>query len=409
MNKSFYIDQDKIQFFPGETMKGYVYFIPKKNGYIEDIRMSFKLIENWIFPCELNKTETNTQTISEFGLNIKRLFPEQLNKSIYLLANTYKFPYKFKVPSFLSPSFEYPTQKIRAYLRYSLEAKIKSSEFSGNTSIYIIVKAIKKNNLDSDNNLNVEKSLNIKKWGLIGSGSTILKASYTSKYYKISDIIPLNINIDNSQSKLKVTKCKIDFIRKMTFRDKVNLRNIKIYDDKLIKKKLDWEVKKHEIKNFEYKLYLRELLFSNLTYDGYVQPYKKVNIPILDLMPSIDSGIIKCEYLIKITAYYENFVKKAERPRIFLPINIIHKLEDNYNNYNIEDSNEDDIQRAIEASLQEQKKDNVNINFQEEEDIRKAIEESKKEEEERKNKTVINYSYNNNNYFNNNNIIINFI
>ena len=81
------------------------------------------------------------------------------------------------------------------------------------------------------------------------------------------------------------------------------------------------------------------------------------------------------KYLIKINNYLLwKSVKKAERPRILLLINIVHKLEDNYN---IEESNEyDDIQNDIESFLQEQKKDNVNINFKEEEEnIWKAIKE----------------------------------
>ena len=37
IDKNFYINQDKIQFFPGEIIKGNIYFKPKKYGYIDDI------------------------------------------------------------------------------------------------------------------------------------------------------------------------------------------------------------------------------------------------------------------------------------------------------------------------------------------------------------------------------------
>ena len=427
-NRSFIIVQDKFQFFPGETIIGNVFLKPQMNVFIEDIEMAFKLLENWYCPLESYLSETNNQIISQFNLDIKNIFKEQQNTCIFLQNNTYKFPYKFKLPSFLNPSFEFPSQKYRAYLRYVLEAKIKSPQFSGNTSIYIIIQALKNSNSDFNDNLNVEQSLSIKKWGLIDSGNTILKASYPSKYYTFIDTIPINIKIDNSKSKLKVTECKINFKRTITFRNKDNLTNKKSHTDKLIKKILKWEVKKHEMKNFEYKLYLGDLNLTNMTYDGYIQPYNNQKVCNIELIPSIDSGILKCEYFIKISLYYENFVTKEKRPRIILPVNMVHKLENNHiiesneeddikkaieeslkeknkGNENIS-FQEDDIKKAIEESLKEKNKGNENISFQEEEDIKKAIEESKKEEEKRKNKTVINYSYNNN-YLNNNNFIKN--
>ena len=64
--------------------------------------------------------QIKVKQIHKLGLNIKRLFPEQFNNAIYLLTNAYKFPYKFKHPSFLASFFEYPSQKYRVYLRYVL-------------------------------------------------------------------------------------------------------------------------------------------------------------------------------------------------------------------------------------------------------------------------------------------------
>ena len=369
MKRNFYIVQDKLQFYPGETINGNIYYIPNMNGYIEDIEMTFKLVEFWNCPLESFPSEANNQIISQFNLNLTKIYNIQKNGLLYLQNNnTYKFPYKFQLPSYLNPSFEFPTQKYRAYLRYILEAKIKSSQLFGNTSTYVVVQAIQNKNLSIYDQLNVEKSLSIKKWGLIDSGSTILKASYPSKNYTFTDTIPLNINIDNSKSKLKVIECKIDFIRTITFRDKVNLTNKKVHKDKLIIKKLKWQVLKHEIKNFQYNLYLGDLYFVNLTYDGYIQPYNFKKFSNIDLIPSLDSGIIKCEYSIKITVYYDKFVTKEKRPRIFLPLNMVHKKLDNNNNNNIIGNNgdDDDIKKAIEESLKEQNKENENIDFQEE-------------------------------------------
>ena len=199
--KRFHITQDKLQFYPGETIKAFIHFNPEKEGYIEDIEITFNLDENWYSSYDSSKKESNKQIITKFNLNLKNKYPVQQNNLIFLKKLEYTFPFEFKLPAYLSPSFEFPSFQYRAFLRYILDAKIKSPSIFGQTSTYVIIQAIPK--LDS-NNLKVEKSLAIKKWGLFDRGSTILRASYPTKNYKFYDVIPININIDNSKSKLKV-------------------------------------------------------------------------------------------------------------------------------------------------------------------------------------------------------------
>jgi hypothetical protein len=210
MNQRFYILQDKFQFFPGETIKGKVMLIPYTNGYIDDIQLTFKLLEIWCCPYNNPKqNERNDQIISQFDVGVKKIFNLPPNQPLYVTINTqYTFPFELKLETYLSPSFEYPTDTHRCFLRYILEAKIKSNQIMGFASTYILINAIKKKEKDSDN-LNVEKSLSIKKWGLFSKGSTKLKAFYPTKNYGFSDTIPIRISIDNSQSQLKVTETKI--------------------------------------------------------------------------------------------------------------------------------------------------------------------------------------------------------
>ena len=71
------------------------------------------------------------------------------DKNILLESLNYTFPFTYKLPEFINPSFEYPTEKYRAFLRYNISSKILSNEYPGNTSVYILIQAIPKNDFDN--------------------------------------------------------------------------------------------------------------------------------------------------------------------------------------------------------------------------------------------------------------------
>ena len=138
--KRFHITQDKLQFYPGETIKAFIHFNPEKEGYIEDIEITFNLDENWYSSYDSSKKESNKQIITKFNLNLKNKYPVQQNNLIFLKKLEYTFPFELKLPAYLSPSFEFPTSQYRAFLRYILDAKIKSPNIFGQTSTYVVNK-----------------------------------------------------------------------------------------------------------------------------------------------------------------------------------------------------------------------------------------------------------------------------
>ena len=133
----FTLTLDKKDYFPGETIKGTVYLNPEKRIYIEDIQISFNLFENWFVSTD-NQSQFNNQTIATFNIGIKKMFGyKDNNQNIVLESLNYTFPFTYKLPEFVNPSFEYPTEKYRAFLRYNISSKILSNDYPGNTSVYI--------------------------------------------------------------------------------------------------------------------------------------------------------------------------------------------------------------------------------------------------------------------------------
>ena len=52
--------------------------------------------------------------------------------------------------------------------------------------------------------------------------------------------------------------------------------------------------------------------------------YKDI-VDINFFLPSLEGNVIKCEYELKISLYFENFVDYNHRPRIIIPISVVHE------------------------------------------------------------------------------------
>ena len=114
------------------------------------------------------------------------------------------------------PSFEYPGEEYKAYLRYSLYVKITTQKSNFSKSLLININAIPKKD---EKNLNMESSIDVKTWGFFSQGNAIFRVSYPSKNYTFSDVIPIEVEIDNTSSNLAVTECKLRFLRKIIFKN----------------------------------------------------------------------------------------------------------------------------------------------------------------------------------------------
>ena len=54
------------------------------------------------------------------------------------------------------------------------------------------------------------------------------------------------------------------------------------------------------------------------------------SLPSDFFMPTLDGDVIKCEYEIKVSLYFENFVDKSHRPRLIFPISLCHETLEEY-------------------------------------------------------------------------------
>lgn len=317
----------KGEFSSSMTIKGQVELVPDNKFYINDIEMTFYYTESWNYLISENKYDkkVNKVIITSFNLGVNKILPEGDNNLIHLDPILHLFPFEIKVPDYLFSSFEYPVHDYKAYVRYTLVAKLKSPYRQLSTSINFFIISTPKSNIE---NIKLQHSFTIKKWGLFNKGTTICSIFLPSQYYKFSDVIPITFDIDNTNGKMKANLVKFNLIRRMSYREYQNNNSIEKYNktDKVFKKVFKIEVKSGNKGYYNFGIPLTDIPYNEFSYFDNLNLYdwKKRNC---EFIPSLESNIINCQYTLKITLYFDSFIKKADRPRVRIPIFIVHRIE----------------------------------------------------------------------------------
>ena len=320
------IELDKEFYLPGETIQGSIMINCIENIRLNTISISLLHKECWFVQetTEVKYGEKYNQSITQFNIDIKN-YIKDFNE--ILVSGNYVFPFKIDLPHDLEPCFEYPYPNRYAYLRYLFQCELLPKEINIKSQKYILIKSAS-NKIPSQKFFS--SIINVHKWGFFDGGTTILKASYDKINYKINDVIPINIDIDNSRGKLKVKNCKIRIIRTIQFN---KLRGPEKYplEKTIYSNQFNSEVLPFNKGQFLFQIQLKDDDLINLEYLIEENPYPK-NRDINLLVPSIDSKILKCFYRIQVSLYFDSFVTSGYRPRVKLPIFVTHFIDEENNN-----------------------------------------------------------------------------
>ena len=279
---------NKPSYFVDEYIDGRVELNSSVQVVLNDILLSFNLLENWISKGNENNDigDSNTTCILQMYLEIKKQL--KINSNLVSLSpGKFTFPFLFKIPKAVICCFEYPTRMTSAYIRYSLSGQIISPYIQGNTSIYVLLKSrpVIQNKL-----LNYSASTNIRKWGIFKSGSTSLNiVLFNNKdSFASGEAININIIVDNTNGKLVAKQCKITIIRHIILKAKYG-KIIKDFQDNCLTKTFDTHTNIKEKKEFPCSISLKDFDNSMLNHKEVKLPY--VNITDINyFMPSVNFG-----------------------------------------------------------------------------------------------------------------------
>ena len=324
------IIQNKPSYFIDEYIDGKVEISSQSQIILNDIFLSCNLLENWTSKSSDKNDigETYNETLISMYLDIKKKLKINTNL-VSLSPGKFIFPFYFKIPKNVAPCFEYQTNETKASIKYTLNAQVISPYIHLNKYTYLLLKSrpiIEKKNLLFTNTSNIHK------WGIFSGGSTVLNVSILNGVdcFKNNENINLNIEVDNTKGKINAKECKVKLNANLNLKAK-NGNLIKEIKTECFNKIVKAPTKIKEKKNFSESISLKELNNNQFIYKEAKLPY--ANIPNISyFLPYVKSYIVECNFEIKVTLYFNEFVKKDERPRIIIPIFISHQSVEEFNN-----------------------------------------------------------------------------
>ena len=250
-----------------------------------------------------------------------------LNKDFKPMSkkDSYAMFIEIPIPEFMLPCFEYYYKNNEAHVRYELVLMaMTSQDYNIERRFYIYI--LSKPHLSKDLQLFKEVKQSIKNFFFFDKGEITLKVFLPDFNFKYDSEYELLIDIDNTKGKLATDEYKVVVKRKLHFSEIIYFKQ---YDDEkeiiVIKEKA--KVGVGEQKNFKCKIKFKDKENHKYNSNGY---YYYKSLPSDFFMPTLDGDVIKCEYEIKVSLYFENFVDKSHRPRLIFPISLCHETLEEY-------------------------------------------------------------------------------
>ena len=403
------ISVEKITFFPGEEIKGFLFIKGKPiltNPLFLYSLMNVSLSQIYYYEYDQEskiETETGEEKLKikipflnkVRELEKKTLYSTTFNYSEYLgsnLINGIQLPFQIMLPQNLDPSFYYNNSYIRHILTfYFLGQESKNS-------IGLVIKNPRYFSLENKSlkePLNVFKYITKTKMLFFSQGRIAVYITSKSNSYIYGEKIPIEVTIDASELSLNLTGIQIRFDRYINFNDKKNKNiPIKSITNNLFSKDINFNEKKT---NYKFNICIEPpnddfCLDPNLLYSVVEGNFVKLNFPKIDLLPFCSGGLIDCLYAINVKLCFDSMVTTNETINIpielylseskdiknqVININEVNSQVNEINNPYKDIFKEEDINANLNInSIEEENKDKKMLNeFEiiEQEDFIKAL------------------------------------
>ena len=316
----------KESYYEGQRVEGTIILEPRQNIVMNDILIKFKQSEYFVYVVDEKNTvsDLNSQTFFEKKINAGEFLNMGGNQMISLTPGSYKIPFQFTLPHDIPPSFEYPFKNRRASLRYTFSAELLSPYVKSLTEQYIWIKA---RPINIPSQIKHENYVNVKNVGIVSRGKSGVALFTMQNNYRMNDLLPFTIDIYNEECHLQVKEVKISIKRIVTF-----MKGGKEYQKRtaILRKRYPCFCDKNSKNSFHYDdIQIRDNDFKDVDFNKSLNPY-----PFIDdlnlLMPNCKTNLIKCEYSLKATSYFDLSVLGKDRPRVEIPIYITHQLQNEF-------------------------------------------------------------------------------
>ena len=319
------IQFNKESYYEGQKVEGTIILEPKQNLVMNDILIKFKQSEYFVYVVDENNTisDINSQTFFEKRINAGE-YMNMGSNMISLTPGSYKFPFQFTLPKDIPPSFEYPFHNRRASLRYTFSAELLSPYVKSLSETYMWIKA---RPINIPSAIKHENYVKVKNVGILSRGQSGVALFTMANNFRINDMLPFTVDIYNEECAIRVTGIKISIKRIVTF-----MKGGKEYQKRtaILRKRYPCVCEKNSKNSFHYDdIQIRDNDLKDIDFNKSLNPYPFIDDVNL-LMPNMKTNLIKCEYSLKATSYFDYSVLEKNRPRVEMPIYITHQLQREY-------------------------------------------------------------------------------
>lgn len=325
----------KYNYLQGENIDGYLELEIVGKIVIVDVYIDVFIEENWSYD---NSKECEKKKIMTFKVDSNSQF-------IKLNSGTFKFPFRYITSEDIKPSFEYYlNENNKAYIHYTVEAKIYSDTIIYEIKDKLLIKAKPIIDIDS---LSKNNSVHIYKYGFSDQGITEINVTLPKNNFLLNDNISPKITINNTKGKLNTEYFKIILSRKIILKTK-DEREQKNIENEIISKIMKVKVLKGTQKEFNINI-IFSMDNNNILNKSRTISYKSIKDENY-LMPSVSGEFICCEYSLQIILHFEKSVFEKYHPKVTLPIYLVHQLPIEYKL---------NFEKEIKNSKNENKEENV--------------------------------------------------
>ena len=329
----------QYNYFPGENIEGYLELEVVGELVIIDIYIDIFMEEKWTYN---NDVECDKKKIMTFKVDSNSQF-------IHLVTGNYKFPFKYITSEEMKPSFEYYlNENNKAYIRYYVEAKVYSGTLIYNITNYLLIKARPIIDISS---LSKNDIVHIYKFGFFEQGITEIMVTLPKNNFLLKNVISPKIIINNTRGKLDTDYFKIILSRKIILKWKNSSENINLENE------ITSQIIQAKVLNGAQKEYNANIIFSldNIPNKKSKITYKLINDPNY-LIPSVSGDIVSCEYSIQVFLYFEKSILEKYRPKVILPVYLVHQLPIDYQ---LEIQEKLNYEKILRESKNENKEENL--------------------------------------------------
>ena len=325
---------DNYVLLPESKAKCTILLKPKFNFDIKRVKSEIILrltqFEKYIIENDDKESSKDKDTILLEKKYIK-LLPEQIKDDIIF------DDIEFQVPSFINPTFEFRNDESKFFVRHLLTVEIPEIPIMNSIGVVIcklpakIYKLKKKNsNIFKDKDVNTY-------FGLKNQGKISYNISLKKQAYNPKEEIPIIICINSSELK----EINIESIE-LILKKKIDINLFKPFrlgteQEVIMEKKIFNKFKKNQnVIELNTELKFKKIDLPELTdneilkFTNFDENFVEIDHNRIQLNPSMNGNLFKCEYKLEINFVFDNFYGKTMNEFFILDI---------YDTYNINPEN----------------------------------------------------------------------